>query len=279
MWWDWAEMEWLEGKPDAAAEVIMKAAGITGTSGVSILKAKRSLEDAFRSTGEEQWKEREAWVNLRALLELLMSSVSSAIAVYDAHLGEDCRRHPVADESLTVASLMMVWRYGTVLQSPTSPALLRERADKALQVYPNNTIILGLFLHAQKGQGVWGKVRELLGDASVPISGSVPPAKDVSRRVADVWVAGWERSRWEAEIERTRSGLSSAVNNDRYVFLQGIVWWNRLSDLRLPRTKGSPILWRLFVEFEIRVGQLHRAKKVLFQAIGDCPLNKGKSTV
>ena len=43
------------------------------------------------------------------------------------------------------------------------------------------------------------------------------------------------------------------------------------------RTKFSPVIWRIYIEFEIRVGALHLAKKLLFRAIGECPLVKGKS--
>jgi hypothetical protein len=39
--------------------------------------------------------------------------------------------------------------------------------------------------------------------------------KGVVRRVAEVWVAGWEKGRWEVEVERTRSGLWAAVESDR----------------------------------------------------------------
>lgn len=41
------------------------------------------------------------------------------------------------------------------------------------------------------------------------------------------------------------------------------------------RTKSSPIIRRIFLEFEIRTGELQRAKKMLYAAIGECPLAKG----
>lgn len=41
------------------------------------------------------------------------------------------------------------------------------------------------------------------------------------------------------------------------------------------RTRGSSILWRLYVEFEIRTGHLQQAKKLLFRAVRECPLVKG----
>jgi len=41
------------------------------------------------------------------------------------------------------------------------------------------------------------------------------------------------------------------------------------------RTRSSPVIWRIYIEFEIRVGELQRAKKLVFRAIGECPLVKG----
>lgn len=35
------------------------------------------------------------------------------------------------------------------------------------------------------------------------------------------------------------------------------------------------MIWRIYIEFEIRVRELRRAKKLLFRAIGECPLEKG----
>ena len=35
------------------------------------------------------------------------------------------------------------------------------------------------------------------------------------------------------------------------------------------------MLWKLFIAFEVRAGQLERAKKLLFRAVGECPLVKG----
>jgi hypothetical protein len=40
-------------------------------------------------------------------------------------------------------------------------------------------------------------------------------------------------------------------------------------------TGRSPVLWRLLLELEIRAGDLERAKNVLLQAVGECPLVKG----
>jgi hypothetical protein len=39
---------------------------------------------------------------------------------------------------------------------------------------------------------------------------------------------------------------------------------------------GSAILWGVILEFEVRVGELQRAKKLLYRAVDECPLAKGK---
>ncbi|PCH33837.1 hypothetical protein WOLCODRAFT_61797 [Wolfiporia cocos MD-104 SS10] len=249
-WWDWVEMEWLAGQPDAALEVITRAAGAEGTSGIAILKARRFLAEATTFRVLTAWEEREAWIKLSVLLELTTSSPQSALTVADAYLAQ-LTPGQAPHESMTVALLAILHAHGRVLRNPMPPALLQERALDAIKAYPSNTFILGIFLEAEKGHGIWGRVRGILGESAV--IGEMKE-KDLARRVAEVWMAGWEKGRWEAEQERTRGGLSAAVQSDR--------------------TRGSAALWRVYLEFEIRAGQLERAKKLVFRAVGECPLAK-----
>ncbi|KAH9947908.1 NRDE-2, necessary for RNA interference-domain-containing protein [Amylocystis lapponica] len=250
-WWDWAEMEWLARDPDAALQVIVRSAGAEGTGGIAILRARRYLDEVRGQVPATAWKDHEAWIKLRVLLELLTTSPQAALSVIDSQLAA-LEPGTVAHESLTVSLLLMLYHYGLVLRNPVPPALLRGRVEQVMETYPSNTVVLGMFLEAEKGQGIWGRVRAMLGGESTE-SGPIRE-KDVARRVAEVWISGWEKSRWEAERERTRGGLSVAVQD--------------------ARTRGSAVLWRLYVEFEIRNGELQRAKKLLFRAVGECPLTK-----
>ena len=214
IWWDWAELEWLSGHREAALQVILRATGTQGTGGIAVLRAKRYLDDTISQTGQMetvQWKDREGLIKLRALLELLTSSIRSALSYLETVL-LSLSAGGTSHESLTMALLLFVYYDGVLLKDPIPPSLLREKAEQAIELYPNNTIILGLFLESQKGQRVWGRMRALLGEQDVQ---DVSKAKGVSRRIADVWVAGWEKDRWEAEIERTRNGLSNAVQHER----------------------------------------------------------------
>lgn len=246
LWWDWAEMEWLNGDQEVALRVVMRAGNVDGSGGMMVLRAKRNLED-ITNASHERWKDREAWIKLRAVVELLTaSSPASALAIFDAPPPSGLRMSAEQQESLTVASLLMLYNHSSTLRNSTPPAFLRDRLQTALETYPNNTIILGMFLEAEKGHGLWGRVRNQMGQ--------VNKEKDITRRIAEVWTAGWEKGRWEREIERTRAGLFAAAESER--------------------TKNSSIIWRVIMEFEIRAGQTQRAKDLLYRAVSECPLSK-----
>ena len=209
MWWDWAELEWLSGDQDVALRVVMRSGNVDGTGGMMVLRAKRNLEDIMNAA-HGLWKDREAWIKLRAVIDLLTgSSLPAVLAIFDSRPGgvEETVR-----ESLMVASLVMLYNHATVLRTPTPPTTLRDRLQVAIGMYPSNTIVLGMFLEAEKGYGVWGRVRSQLGEG---VADGGAKEKGVSRRAAEVWVAGWERGRWEVEVERTRNGLVAAVESER----------------------------------------------------------------
>ncbi|KAF9229150.1 hypothetical protein BS17DRAFT_771093 [Gyrodon lividus] len=250
LWWDWAEMEWLSGDADVTLRLVMRAGNVDGTGGMMLLRAKRNLEDIINAT-HGRWKDREAWVKLRALMELLTASPPAALTVFDSQPAGGVGELACVRESLMVASLVMLYNHSIILRAPTPPAILRNRLWIAIETYPSNTIILGMFLEVEKGYGVWGHVRGQLGQG---MADGGAKDKGVVRRVAEVWVSGWEKGRWEVEVERTRSGLAAAVESDR--------------------TRNSAVIWRVALEFEIRTGQLQRAKSMLYRAVSECPLAK-----
>ena len=104
-----------------------------------------------------------------------------------------------ARENITMAGLVMLYQCGVFVTSPMLPMVLREWASIALGAFPGNSIILGIFFKEEKGQGVWGKARGMLGDNEVDVG----KTKDVAHRV---------------EVGRTRSRLARAVESERCVF-------------------------------------------------------------
>ncbi|KAH9064097.1 DUF1740-domain-containing protein [Lactarius vividus] len=231
LWWDWAEMEWLAGGPEAATRVVLRAAEVEGFGGMATLRGKRAIEAAAHEIPETLWKVREAWLRLGALLELLTGN--SLPSFLTAHLEAGA----VAQESMAVASLGMLYHHIVTLRNPTRPTILRERLERAAELFPENTIILGMFLEMQQGQRLWGGVRKL-GDVS---------SGDPTRTKGVVWLGGWEKGQWLWEVERIRNSLIVALESER------------------------PVLWRLLLEVEIRAGDLERAKNVLFQGYRSVP--------
>jgi hypothetical protein len=214
LWWDWAELEWLSGDQNAALRVMQRSVNIEGTGGMMVLRVKRSLDDTI-SCAHKQWKDREAWIKLRALLELLnSSSQDAALAIFDSQPAASDHESPGLRESMMVASLMLLYNHSVILRSPTPPAVLRDRLQVAIGAFPSNSLVLGMFLEAEKGHGIWGRVRAQLGQTTLDGGAT---EKCISRRIAEVWVAGWETGRWQGEIERTRSGLAAAAESERSV--------------------------------------------------------------
>ena len=199
-------MEWLAGESEAATRVALRAAEVEGFGGLATLRGKRAIEATADEIPETLWKAREAWLRLGALLELLTGN--SLPSFFTAHLEVGA----VAQESMAVASLGMLYHHIVTLRSPTRPAILRERLERAVELFPENTIILGMFLEMQQGQRLWGGVRKL-GDVS--ISGDPMRAKGVVRMVTEVWLGGWEKGQWLWEVERIRNSLIAALENER----------------------------------------------------------------
>lgn len=244
LWWQWAEMEWLLRDSEAALSVIVRATEGKAREGVAILRAKKSLEDqAQRAT---VWKERECWVKMLALLSLLVSKdVSTLCDIFDVWM-KDYQLGTLPHESMLTASLLLLHQHAHVLKNATQGSILRKRAEGAFEVYPSSSVILGIFLEAERGRSIWGQVqRQVFGDDG---------HTNVYRKAEQVWVPNWNKPRWGMDIERIRTILSTAVDDER--------------------TRGSPIILRLFLEVEIRSEHLTDAKRVLFRAIAECPLVK-----
>jgi len=58
---------------------------------------------------------------------------------------------------MTMAGLVMLYRYGIIVESLMSPMVLRERASKALGASPGNSITLGIFLEGERVRASGGK--------------------------------------------------------------------------------------------------------------------------
>jgi len=113
-------------------------------------------------------------------------------------------------------------------------------------------------LECERGEGVWGRVRELIGDGQ-SISKNPPTTvlyKTAGRRMWEVWVI----TRWLG-IRK----LDDEAHRLRHIFST----WSEDSSVR-----GSSVFWRLWIELELRLQMTGKAKMLLFQAVSHCAPDK-----
>lgn len=210
LWWGAAELNWLLSNSAQALKLILKAADQPNeSSNVTTLRAKNKLEERIQTSASD-WNICIKWIKLRVLLELLTGSLDAAIGIGARYMAAHVEGQ-LQHESLTMAILLLIYDHTVTLRNHAPPSALQELVHRALDIYPANSLVLGLFLECEKGQGVWGRVRELL----VATSQESLAEKSVSRRIMDVWIANWEEGRWLGELERARAGLEAAVTCDR----------------------------------------------------------------
>ncbi|KZS95938.1 hypothetical protein SISNIDRAFT_330589 [Sistotremastrum niveocremeum HHB9708] len=269
MWRCYAEMEWLSGRSDSALMCLCRAANVNvgaQVAPVHILKAKQRME--VELSNDMPHEVRAIWVYMRALLELLTSGLEAALDLIDGHLNTNFELGSPPHEKLVVASVMLVYHFSITLKNVCPRAILRQRSSDGIISYPSNTILLGCFLESEKGEGVWGRVRHLIGEDTLvksrrlhnQVQSDAPEGplreKSVVRRVWEIWVmTRWiGGGRFAVEIERIRTSLSTA--------------------LKTSSMRRSAIIWRIFIEFEIRAGDLKRAKSLVVQGVTEHPLCK-----
>ncbi|CAE6449252.1 unnamed protein product [Rhizoctonia solani] len=257
LWWDWAEMEWLRGKDmdnvEDVLQIVVMAVDVSSSSPTDILRAKRIYDASLKDGTLGDPMASVALIRLRALLELLTTeSLPSALAIYNHHLQtHQFLHHTTEHEALVLSAALCAFHYTRTLGRPCPPSVLRDQATAAIKLYPGNTTLLGLFLESERGEKVWGRVRAAVSDVILQedLKDDMKTEVSLARVLWAVWVESWEHGSYEQE--RVRNVLGKAVNDHRM--------------------RHSPALWRIYLEFEIRAGQLTRAKALLYQALGACP--------
>ena len=241
MFWDWAEMEWLDGQTVQSEAIIVRATNASISTdtmaklpATSILKAKRSLGQRIQqliTSASDIQKTMSvatndlvaslinplvALINLLALLELLSGDDAySALA----HYTDQSYRPPNLPrtfssnltESLAIASSQLLFHYTKTLKAPISPSVLRNHVHAAVQSFRGNTIILGMWLESERGETVWGRVRQMMNSVILE-----PSTLDATKCLWSIWQETRDKMNWNWEISRVRSTLGKGIGgNDR----------------------------------------------------------------
>ncbi|KAG8888528.1 hypothetical protein FRB98_007493 [Tulasnella sp. 332] len=234
MFWDWAEMEWLAGgEKRKVLDVILKSVGVTnvgaGAGGASmILRGRKVLEERIRSAmngltssgphreGASTFGTIVALINTAALLELVSggdgeADVIAALQKHDIHATTNLGGAPFdrsqycLREALAFASSRLLYHHTRTLRTPIPPITLRRHVESAVREFPDNTVLLGIWLESEKGEMIWGRVRQVVGEIVNPKGEGVIPTR-----------ALWGTWQGIEEISRVRNMLNRVIEGERH---------------------------------------------------------------
>ncbi|BEI89274.1 uncharacterized protein CcaverHIS019_0206360 [Cutaneotrichosporon cavernicola] len=255
LWAAWAEMEYETGDEDLCLQVITMAAGFqreriaecTSTgynaqqpSPITMLKSKQHYATAS-STSQHQ-------LVLGAIFVTLTDGIEAArdrlLNVVDSLPAGD----PRIEETLQLL-VKVIFVHNSRHSSPAS--LMRNVLERAIELCPNNTIFLSLYLFGEGNRRVYGNVHRLTSRLITEDRGIVPL----------LW-AVWAESQGAARTfydkggsgaERARRALNQSVNS--------------------PKGRQCAGLWLLYIEFEMLMGRPKAAKELCYRAmaaVGGC---------
>lgn len=211
LWWALAELEWLSNRQESCIAVMGRALGVsvTTSSRLELLRTKKGLDDRAAIVDAAALD----WLCMRALLELLETRrIASALEVFKSFLRHLTPESQTLQEAVCCRSLIMLYNHVYVLQNPSERSFVRARILEATELFPNNTLILAFFLHMEKGEGIWGRVRDTLGNGTVfqrsEHETAEPVSKTIGRKLWEIWVAG----QW------LNAGQSNVKNHLRKLF-------------------------------------------------------------
>ncbi|GAA5950440.1 hypothetical protein JCM3765_004549 [Sporobolomyces pararoseus] len=264
LWRSWAEMEWEEGNVSTALKVLTAASSDSQVDLASLSKSPESrpsstevlrarqyystqLEAAFQPRATQSIvRNRNHLAYSAALLALISQGLDQATEVLERQLFRLETTNAIGTAEHEEAYMLyakLLYRNST--KGPYRPAQLRDLLERAIKDYKNNTLFLGLFYHNELRMKIQNRIRKTLED-------HVLKDKDVTSEgylfaiFAELHLDARSQNVWAV-----RNLFDRAVEN--------------------PNTKASPSTWTLYIDFEVRNGELQRAKSLIYRALRECP--------
>lgn len=233
MWLSWAEMEWLNQDPAAAVRVLCAAVDLSPSQDASdarfnLLRARGAYNLVLRS-GAVDGHTKAALLQCMALLELIYTNdVPRTLKVFSdnstlaAEINNSAESQAL-EERLAVGSALLIYRHTQILRNANRPVDFRNHISHLMTKFSGNTLLLGVWLESERGEALWGRVRNGVADVVLGGVGSISsgptrlPVTVVSvvRWTWAVWVETWERGAWDAG--RARRAIRRALEDPRCV--------------------------------------------------------------
>ncbi|GAA5826903.1 hypothetical protein JCM11251_002152 [Rhodosporidiobolus azoricus] len=264
LWRAWAEMEWEEGKPEVALQVLVSAASEQQVdlaslasssirpSAAQILRTRqyysRALEAAFQPRATlAHLRNRNHLAFSAALLEYLTHDLAGAVEVLETHLF----RLDVAGANGSAEREEAYMMYAKLLYRHMAvgggyrPAQLRDLLERAVKEFKNNTLFLSLLYHNELRMKIQNRFRRSL--------------EELVLKERDATSEGWLFAIFAELHVNARAINVYAVRN----------LFDRALDS--PKSQSSASLWTLYIDFEVKNGELQRAKSLIYRALRECP--------
>ncbi|GAA5865509.1 hypothetical protein JCM8547_001271 [Rhodosporidiobolus lusitaniae] len=268
LWRAWAEMEWEEGRPEVALRVLVaSAAGEEKLDLASIASAEAArpppaqilrAREHFSRTLEASFQPRATQAHLRnrnhhafssALFEYLARhrDLAAAVDILETHLF----RLDVAGANGSAEHEEALMMYAKLLYRHMAvgggyrPSQLRDLLERALKEFKNNSLFLSLYYHNELRMKIQGRFRRTM--------------EEVVLKEKDATSEGW--------LFAIFAGLHLNVRGINVYAVRNL--FDRA--LENPKTRSSASLWTLYIDFEVRNGELQRAKSLIYRALRECP--------
>ncbi|GAA6058551.1 hypothetical protein JCM10212_006990 [Sporobolomyces blumeae] len=263
LWRAWAEMEWEEGNDELAVRVLVAATSEdkldlgalakadSRPTPPQILRARQiyttQLEASFQPRATQSIvRNRNHIAYSAAILSYLTQNLERAVDVLERHLFRlDASGNAVSAEVEEVYMMYAKLLYRHSRRGGFKPVQMRDLMERSIKEFKNNTLFLSLFYHNELRMKLQNRIRKTLEDL-------VLKEKDATSEgylfaiFAELHLDARSHNVWAA-----RNLFDRAIDN--------------------PNTKSSPSLWTLYIDFEVRNGELERAKSLIYRALRECP--------
>lgn len=137
------------------------------------------------------------------------------------------------------------------------PSQVREELYKSILLFPQNTIFLSLFAYNEARFRIENRVRSLLTRQILEPTGNGPSIEKQATLIPHLFLV-------YSELHRGVSAGSTA-HSVRAAFESGV---------SSQPGQHSAGLWKLFVQFELTLGETEKGRQVFFRSIRACPWSK-----
>ncbi|MCJ1332548.1 Protein nrde2 [Thelotrema lepadinum] len=227
---------------------------------------KELLSSRDRAMSSKSYSQALANIDLLILLSYLTNphSLQVALAIFSTNIALLSSLLPAASPThqLLHQSLARLLYFHATHSSSFQPSVLRSTLRSSISLFPTNTIFLSLYAWNEArfriNDRVRSVVRDILDSPTSTRTNGAPAGSPQSQLIPHLFAIHTELIRPQA--------LGSNANTIRSTFERALST-SYYSD----GVAHSPLIWFEYFHFEVRAGDLKRARDVFYRAIGKVP--------